>query len=605
MTNSLRIEVYRSQDRLYTGTFDRPVVLGRQVDAGEALLELHEYGQTPRLRLAIVRMLEDHVSREQAELWPSPDGVAIKNRSSRQTMVVNKDEKLPAGEERVYPVPCQFRFGRNLSYGVSVWSVEEPVLLTRSTQAPVPGTLAPATAAEWPALVPEGMDSKELDRCRLSLMSVLAQVGNSERFFESAAQAVVDFGMHSGQVLLDRGDDWTTRSRRLQSNVSNNLQWKPSLRVLHEMRKQRSTVWTKDPTSDASQFGLSAIVAAPIFDGNQTVIGALYGDRRGDLASGGKLHITENEVKFIELLGYVIGLCIDRAAHEKAAAEQRVKFEQFFSKRLAEQMAVQPDLLSAHEAKVTVLFCDIRNFSGRAKQLGAEMTLRWIQDVLGTFSQCVFDQEGVVVDYTGDELMAMWGAPAAQPDQAHLACLAAQAMQRKLPEINERWVTKLNEQMQVGIGINSGVAQVGNIGSELKFKYGPLGHTVNLASRVQGVNKFLKTTALITQATRDKLPPEASVRRICSVCVVNIREPVDLYELRTDQDERCRRLVELYERALAHFEAQEFHEAISVLGDYIPEHREDWPSHVLLGRAVDSLVNPKRKFSKVWKLPGK
>jgi adenylate cyclase len=387
--------------------------------------------------------------------------------------------------------------------------------------------------------------------------------------------------------------------------VSSDLEWKPSLRVLEQVKATKRTVWTEAPAADYSQKWLSAVVAAPIRDRHGEVIGALYGDRRGDLKGSTVARISDTDITLIELLGYGIALGIERATQERAAAEQRVLFEQFFSRKLSEQLAVNPNLLKGRDAEVTVLFCDIRSFSRRAKEMGTEQTLLWINDVLEVCSQCVLARDGVVVDYTGDEIMSMWGAPVPQQDQAQRACEAAKDILRALPQINERWSGQLKEPVKVGIGINTGTAQVGNIGSKVKFKYGPLGHPVNLASRVQGANKYLKTSALITQATRDRLPPETPVRRICSVRVVNMAEPVTLYELRLDDDDQGRKLCELYEQALGHFESKDFRKAARVIGEYLPDYADDGPSQLLLWRSVNWLVNPRRKFRKSWRLPGK
>ena len=127
--------------------------------------------------------------------------------------------------------------------------------------------------------------------------------------------------------------------------------------------------------------------------------------------------------------------------------------------------------------------------------------------------------------------MAMWGAPEKQPDHAKLACTAALVMQGQLPKLNERWQAFLGEPMGLGIGINAGVARVGNTGSQRKFKYGALGNTVNLASRVQGATKYLKTGLLIAGSVHAQLTAEFDTRQLCRARVVNIAEPVDLYEL--------------------------------------------------------------------------
>src|SRR6185369_13956569 len=158
-------------------------------------------------------------------------------------------------------------------------------------------------------------------------------------------------------------------------------------------------------------------------------------------------------------------------------------------------------------------------------------------------------------------------------------------------DLNTRWQAMLKESIKIGIGINTGIARVGNTGSDRKFKYGPLGNTVNLASRVQGATKYLKSDLLVTAATRGKLPPEALARRICQVRVLNISEPVELYELLADDTPRMKALCEQYEAALSAFYEQKHRQATRILGNILEEHPDDGPSLVLLSRVVDRLVN--------------
>ena len=119
--------------------------------------------------------------------------------------------------------------------------------------------------------------------------------------------------------------------------------------------------------------------------------------------------------------------------------------------------------------------------------------------------------------------------------------------------------------------------ELGNIGTNRKFKYGPLGNTVNLASRVQGATKYLKTDLLITGATRAKLPAGVAVRQICKVRVVNISEPVELYEVATDENPSWRALCQLYEEGLRQFEQREFRQAAKILSNLLAAFPNDGP----------------------------
>src|SRR5690606_8209955 len=106
---------------------------------------------------------------------------------------------------------------------------------------------------------------------------------------------------------------------------------------------------------------------------------------------------------------------------EKKRLRER-EFSQFFPKEIARQVALNPEILDeGREADVSVLFCDIRGFSGISEKLPPAEMVRWVRDVMEVLSNCVIDHQGVLVDYIGDELVAMWGAPTAQPDHAELA----------------------------------------------------------------------------------------------------------------------------------------------------------------------------------------
>src|SRR5439155_5872724 len=287
--------------------------------------------------------------------------------------------------------------------------------------------------------------------------------------------------------------------------------------------------------------GIQAVVAAPILDRAGEVIGALYGNRRGrgtsSFARGADATpLTELEATLTEVLASSVAAGLARLEQEKAALAARVQFEQFFTPELARYLADQPDLLEGRDAEITLLFCDIRGFSRISERIGPAQTVHWVGDVLESLSDCVLARGGVLVNYMGDELLAMWGAPEKQDDHSKRACDAGLAMLARLPELNARWQSVLGEPIQVGIGINTGMACVGNMGSRRKFVYGPQGDTVNLASRVQGATKYLQAPILLTGSTQMRLDDGFKTRRLCQVRVVNIARPVDLYELRAPEE---------------------------------------------------------------------
>lgn len=253
-----------------------------------------------------------------------------------------------------------------------------------------------------------------------------------------------------------------------------------------------------------------------------------------------------------------------------------------------------------------MLFCDIRGFSAVSERLGPAQTIDWLSGVMGEFSSIVIENGGVLVDYTGDELMAMWGAPNEQPNHAELACRTAIEIMGSLDELNKKWEPLVGAETKVGIGINTSEALVGNVGTHRKFKYGPLGTVVNLASRVQGATKFLKSPLLISGNTAEQLPQDLSTRRLCQVRVQNINSPIDLHELELPgTSDEWPNIVKQYETALAQFEAGHFRQASAILGDVLLHIPNDGPSLQLMRRIVNAMLEEEPAFSPVWNLPGK
>jgi len=425
----------------------------------------------------------------------------------------------------------------------------------------------------------------------------------SREFHDTAARALIELvGLDLGLVLLRSGEKWSIAGCGVASDRTT---VRYSQTLLKAVVDQRKTFFDdldslSGSGASASLNDIEAGVASPIFGINDDVVGVLYGVRttQGIVARG---PITPLEAQLVQLLAGSVGATLARST----ASQSRATFEQFFTRELSEQLALRPNLLDGHDADVSILFCDIRGFSRISERLGPAGTMDWIGDVMGELSDCVLAHSGVLVDYIGDELIAMWGAPVDQPEHATLAARAAVEMLAAVPRINERWAATLGETMDLGIGINSGVARVGNTGSRHKFKYGPLGNTVNLASRVQGATKYVRSRILVTDATRSRMGPGFASRRVCQVRVVNIAEPVVLHELGRTDDAGWSDLQQAYEGALSAFENRDFHEAAHLLGGLLQTRPDDGPSLLLLSRVANCLVSTDGDFNPCWDLPGK
>jgi len=462
--------------------------------------------------------------------------------------------------------------------------------------------------AAIPSAATSGVEIESLVRWLQGTIDLLQEAASRDDFFVKAAEAMVSMvGLDSGRVLTWEKGEWTERAAKSAPHIDLDSSWQPSRQILNRVGTQKRTFF-QAPELNAEAHSLievKAVVCSPILNRQGEVIGALYGDRRRDTRSASSGQFTKLEALLVELLANGVAAGLSRLEQEKAVKEARAQFELFFRPELARKLAEQPDLMNGRDAEVSILFADIRGFSRISERLGPARTVEWINDVMSDLSQCVLTHDGVLVDYIGDELMAMWGAPDVQPDHARRACQAALDMLDVIPRLNERWGPVLETTMGLGIGINTGEARVGNTGSRQKFKYGPLGNTVNLASRVQGATKYLKAGLLITDSTYRQLNGAFHTRRLCSVSVVNIKQPVDLHELVLPGRPEWEDLRQRYEAALAEFERQEFRDAAGILGNLLTDHRLDGPSILLLSRVVPYLVEDPQDFDPVWKLQGK
>ncbi|MCE9524487.1 MAG: adenylate/guanylate cyclase domain-containing protein, partial [Planctomycetales bacterium] len=269
-----------------------------------------------------------------------------------------------------------------------------------------------------------------------------------------------------------------------------------------------------------------------------------------------RVGVRHLEAQLTQLLAETMTVGLERQRREAEAARTRILLEQAFSPELASQLQRNPELLEGHEREITVLFSDLRGFFEISERLGPHETYRFLGDVMNRLTESIMLTSGVIIDYYGDGLAAMWNAPTDQYNHAELACRAAHAMLEELPAINATWREALGQDLALGIGIHTGLARVGNAGTQRRIKYGPRGATVNLASRVEGATKRLGVPLLITEQTQRLLPPSIFTRRCLRAQLSGAAAPVDLYEVPRGllSKEKIRRM-RGYEEALKLFES--------------------------------------------------
>jgi adenylate cyclase len=613
MVKSWLVRIYSNQTLLMFKECAGPVELGRQDHrVPERLFQLVPHPQRG-FRIPIARTDEVSISRRTAWIEEiSEHRVIVRNLSERVSLQFATGQQLAPGKECEANLPVVFSFGGKVVRIQEVDATETARAiqsLDSPTSLPVRGESAAAVFASLELHASPVPDSPHVIGWLGTVIRVLQSAATDVDFFEKAAQAAVELvRLDSGRVLVKDGDEWTTATTFSRTYGDDEEISPPSRFVLNRVCEEKKTFWFDPLEIDrecSSLVDVASVVAAPVLDPSGEVVAILYGDRRLHSARGPGRTISKLDAMLTEVLAVGVSAGLARLAQERAKLSLQTKFEQFFTPELARQLVAKPELLAGRDLEITVLLCDIRSFSRITRSRGTAFTLEWTNDVFSTLSDCVMDHQGVLVDYIGDELMAMWGAPEPQADHAERACRAALAMLAAVSSLNQRWQDSLGEPMGVGIGINSGLARVGNTGSRLKFKYGPLGDTVNVASRVQGASKYFKSSLVVTRATRDRLGPEFQGRRLGQARVVNIADPIVLFELCPPSFAGARELCSTYEQALDMFEAREFAEASRTLGRLINVFADDGPSVSLLARAIAYSVDVPETFDPAFRLSGK
>jgi adenylate cyclase len=215
-------------------------------------------------------------------------------------------------------------------------------------------------------------------------------------------------------------------------------------------------------------------------------------------------------------------------------ARLRSTFQHYLDASVMEQVLAHPEKLKlgGERKELTVLFSDIRGFTTLSERMTPEQLVSFINEYLTPMTDVVFAQGGTLDKYIGDAIMAFWGAPVDQPDHALRACGAALGFLAKLDGLRSHWRAAGLPEVDIGVGISSGLMNVGHMGTQNRFNYTVMGDAVNLASRLEGLNKVYDTRILISAATYAQTRGHVTARRLGVVRVKGRREPTDLYELR-------------------------------------------------------------------------
>jgi class 3 adenylate cyclase len=245
----------------------------------------------------------------------------------------------------------------------------------------------------------------------------------------------------------------------------------------------------------------------------------------------------------------------------------------------------------------TALFTDVQGFTSISEKLSAESLVFLLNDYLSVLSNYVLENSGIIDKYEGDAMIAFFGAPIDLADHAVRACAAAVTIKQVEQELNKRYKEKgmSPRPLWTRIGINTGDAVVGNMGTQRRMDYTMMGHTVNMASRLEGVNKLYGTGIIASENTIAETKDIFLTRRLDRIRAVGIEEPVRIYEVigfadRVEEEQRAKS--GLFEAALLFYEGREWGKAAELFREILRFVPGDIPSGIFLNRSEVYRENP-------------
>jgi adenylate cyclase len=306
--------------------------------------------------------------------------------------------------------------------------------------------------------------------------------------------------------------------------------------ITRKVMKDRVALLSQDAASDEEFAGVDSIVSqgvrsticAPLV-GESRVHGAIYADRLDPFAA-----FKPDDLELISAVAAQTAIAVENArAHERLAREEvaRANYSRFLPEYVVKQMLENPESfkLGGVNKKINVLFADIRGFTSISEHAQPEKIVSLLNRYFSAMTDIIFAHGGTLDKYLGDGLMALFGAPTGTPEDASNALNAAVAMQRRILGINMELREEGLSEIGVGIGLHTGEATVGYIGSERRSEYTAIGDTVNTASRLE--SNARGGEILVSDATAKAARSRYKLKTRDPIMVKNREQQVDLWEV--------------------------------------------------------------------------
>ncbi len=233
------------------------------------------------------------------------------------------------------------------------------------------------------------------------------------------------------------------------------------------------------------------------------------------------------------VVGFIGAALLNYSVEGRQRRFIKTVFRHYLSPDVIERIIVNPSLLElgGEKREITSFFSDVAGFTSISEALSAEELVALLNEYLSEMTDIILAEGGTLDKYEGDAIIAFWNAPVDQPDHRLRASRAALRCQERLSELGPHFEAKIGHPLAMRIGLNSGSAVVGNMGSRRRFDYTAMGDTVNLASRLEGAGKLYKVSILAGEETCTGIENELVVREVDTIRVVGKKKPVAVYEI--------------------------------------------------------------------------
>ncbi|MGE0082844.1 MAG: CHASE2 domain-containing protein [Desulfococcaceae bacterium] len=275
----------------------------------------------------------------------------------------------------------------------------------------------------------------------------------------------------------------------------------------------------------------------------------------------------------------------------------RDAFSQYLAPSVVRKLIESPEnlQLGGEERHITAFFSDVQGFTSISEKLSPPEIRDLLNEFLTEMTDIILKYEGTVDKFEGDAIIAFFGAPNQLENHAEVACRAGIDMQKRLAVLRKKWREDQRPELKMRIGMNTGMAVVGNMGSKNRMDYTMIGDTVNTAARLEGMNKVYGTYTLISQFTYSGAGEEILTRELDMVSLVGKKEALRVYEVlgyTEDADENLKKTLAFYADGLAAYRAMKWDSAIEYFENALKLRPDDVPGRTMLERCRNFRENP-------------